>query len=503
MLNWALRYARLGLSVIPIAERGKSPIIPWKEYQSRRASEEEIRSWYAKTANANIGIVMGTISGVAALDCDGVAGMQKANELKLMSPIVSMSANGGQHRWFKWQDGLASQTLWKGQNPHEEVAIKSDRTLAILPPSVGANGRRYRWLKHFGKNCLPEFPANLISIPTLEVAAFKAKEEGWIAKALQEMKDGNIDNTFVSILGRMRSDGWRADDARALLSPHAIRVGAEEGHLEAKIENIWNRYEPKASIIVNEESETVEEFLKEEEPVKWIVPNLIADNSIGFCVGLPESAKTWLMMDLAISAATETRWCELFAPTKSFKVLFIEQERFRGETKRRFKALLNAKGLNYRGCSNLHIKSDGSLKLDLEQSYNAFVRTLERIRPDMVIIDSLATAHTREENNRMEIQGVMEKVKQLRKQFNCAFFFISHSNKYAFQAAKEGTEPDVSLMAGSIALPAAAETIFMVQKAKGGGSTVSHIKSTLGPKTPDFGIVIEDVSSGIIVRGIK
>jgi replicative DNA helicase len=72
----------------------------------------------------------------------------------------------------------------------------------------------------------------------------KYNEEGWIAKALEEMKDGNIDNTLTSILGRLRSDGYSRDDANLFLASHCERVGAEAGHLEAKIENIWSRYEP-------------------------------------------------------------------------------------------------------------------------------------------------------------------------------------------------------------------------------------------------------------------
>jgi replicative DNA helicase len=71
------------------------------------------------------------------------------------------------------------------------------------------------------------------------------KEESWVAKALQEMKNGNIDDTLFTICSRLRSDGYTRSDALALLKPHAERAGATSGHLDEKIENVWNRYEPR------------------------------------------------------------------------------------------------------------------------------------------------------------------------------------------------------------------------------------------------------------------
>lgn len=511
MLNWALKYLGLGFSVIPLVERSKKPLIDWKEFQKRIASQEEIKEWFNKWPDANVGIVTGSVSGVAIVDLDGPEGLDHASKLSLISNVISLTGSGRQ-LWYS-TGGNVHKPIVNAVRIRQGIDIRGEGGYVVAPPSVHPNGKRYRWLSRPVSNVesLPIFPISVLnSAETVsQTKKFEGKEEGWIAKALEEMKIGNIDNTLVSILGRLRHDGYSSADALALLRGPAREAGAINGHLEDKIKNVWARYEPaqqRAGTLLpslSEESETVEEFLKEEEPVEWIIPNLIAKNSIGFCVGLPESAKTWLMMDLAISVSSGMKWIDCFPSVSVVKVLFVEQERFRGETKRRFRQLMFGRSLTSNDMENLHIKSGSSIKLDLEQSYNAFVKLLDKVSPDLVIVDSLATFHTKEENNRMEIQSVMEKVKVLRSQFKCAFFFISHSNKFAFQAAKEGQEPDVSLMAGSIALPAAAETVLMVTKAKGGGSVVNHVKSTLGPKVPSFGIVVEDTNKGIVVRGVK
>ena len=75
MLNEALKYARLGFSIIPLAERSKTPLIEWGPYQRRRASEAEVREWFKQWPTANVGIVTGGISGVIVVDLDGPEGI--------------------------------------------------------------------------------------------------------------------------------------------------------------------------------------------------------------------------------------------------------------------------------------------------------------------------------------------------------------------------------------------------------------------------------------------
>jgi len=60
MLEWALKYAEMGLSVIPVSQ-DKKPIIPWEPYQKKKASKKEIEDWFTKYPNANIGIVTGKV----------------------------------------------------------------------------------------------------------------------------------------------------------------------------------------------------------------------------------------------------------------------------------------------------------------------------------------------------------------------------------------------------------------------------------------------------------
>ncbi len=174
MLREALHYRSLGLSVIPLRSGGKEPMPKWKEFQSRIASEAEVKEWFLKWPDANIGIVTGKVSAIVVVDLDGLEGIAKGRELRFESSVKTITGGGGHHLWFRYQEGVKSQTLWTGPNPHQEVAIKSDLKYVVAPPSIHESGRRYRWLCPFvGSAKLPSLPVGMLSVSPVSTNVLK------------------------------------------------------------------------------------------------------------------------------------------------------------------------------------------------------------------------------------------------------------------------------------------------------------------------------------------
>ena len=76
----ARKFHGLGLSVIPIPRPrpgvpagqpgdGKVPAIPWREYQSRCPTDDELDA-VVRGAPMNLAVVTGAISGVVVIDAD-------------------------------------------------------------------------------------------------------------------------------------------------------------------------------------------------------------------------------------------------------------------------------------------------------------------------------------------------------------------------------------------------------------------------------------------------
>src|SRR5262249_23667471 len=80
-LEAALRYETQNFGVIPIRPREKKPLIAWEDYQRRRATPDEIMTWWQLWPDANIGIVTGAISELVVIDLDSSEAKDKLKEL--------------------------------------------------------------------------------------------------------------------------------------------------------------------------------------------------------------------------------------------------------------------------------------------------------------------------------------------------------------------------------------------------------------------------------------
>lgn len=254
---------------------------------------------------------------------------------------------------------------------------------------------------------------------------------------------------------------------------------------------------------------SISDFLGDRVVANWVCEPILARKAIGFVAGLPKTMKTWALIDMAVECARESgKWLGLF-PVRRAKVLYIDQERFEGETQRRFAGAMAHKGLSADDLKDhlfVHCSSSTgvSIKLDDDASYAAFRRELDGTRPDVVIVDSFVTFHSSDENNRTAIQHVLERVKALRNEFGCAFIFVDHENKAAYQDEREGEAPSALRMAGSVGKLAAAEFVLTVRRKDHYSSTFHHTASTLGPTAAPFDVRVEDrEGGGIAVAGSR
>jgi hypothetical protein len=324
-----------------------------------------------------------------------------------------------------------------------------------------------------------------------------------MSAALEELKKGHVHNTLISVLGKFLAHGFTEDDTFKLLQPYALTDGKPFDGLRDKITEIWKRY-PSNFVAGPSRSETIDTFLEDIKEPEWICKPFIAKKSIGFVVGLPATLKTWLCADLAVECARESGlWVGLF-PVTNCKVLFVDQERWKGETQRRFSSILAAKSLESKMLNaSLSLKSGTTIRLNLDQSYQAFRTELLEMRPDLVIVDSFATFHTLPENDRTEIQKVLERIKELRNEIGCTFLFLNHESKMAYPNGTPQGEPTMGTMVGSIGIAAAAEFCLTVRKVEDNTSMVWHTKSTLAETAKPFYVSVRDVPEGIVVKGLR
>src|SRR5690349_20742187 len=118
----ALQYAELsGFCVMPV-KKDKTPYLDtWKHLQTEKPSEDQIREWWTKWPEANIGIITGKISGITVVDVDVYKG---ADPKPFPKTYTVKSGNGGIQLYYAYKEGY---TISNGAYPeHPHVDIRGD-----------------------------------------------------------------------------------------------------------------------------------------------------------------------------------------------------------------------------------------------------------------------------------------------------------------------------------------------------------------------------------------
>lgn len=245
ILSAARSYVARGWSVIPVPHGSKVPAMAWKEYQKRHPTEEELIKWFGSQRN-NIGIVTGAISNLVVIDLDGSDGMASGARLNLSSSMIVTTGKG---RHFYYRYPTDESVVKNGVRLHPGLDIRGEGGYVLAPPSRHPDGRLYQWLSGPNSEGLGPTPSlaetkradsgiNGTETTGQRVVLGNQNQKGWINEALKSLADGNRNNTFTKIVGRLHRDGWTPEDIDGFLHPHCERVGFTPGELAIIIGSI-------------------------------------------------------------------------------------------------------------------------------------------------------------------------------------------------------------------------------------------------------------------------
>lgn len=146
-LKKALKYRKRGWSVIPIGQN-KRPLFAWKEYTERLPRRKEIKKWWKKYPDANVGVITGKISGITVVDVEKggmTAGYPETRTVR--------TGGGGFHFYYKYSERFKNAVRIK-----ELTDIRNDGGYVIAPPSIHQSGKKYKILS---KKKIQPFPVDL------------------------------------------------------------------------------------------------------------------------------------------------------------------------------------------------------------------------------------------------------------------------------------------------------------------------------------------------------
>ena len=220
----ALSYLHLGYHPIPCAPREKRPLVAWKEFQSSMPTEEQVQSWWKKTPQANVALVLGR--GRFAVDLDGGVAAEEllaSAGVALPQEAPRSRTGSGFHVFLTSYNPIPDRVgLLTTNGVKPQVDIRGVG-IVVAPPSIHPNGTPYQWLVPLVEKppLSPQALGALIHQAPSPVAPDQVERRGsryWVADAIRGVGEGQRDQMCARLAGYFLQKGLDADTVVAILS---------------------------------------------------------------------------------------------------------------------------------------------------------------------------------------------------------------------------------------------------------------------------------------------
>ena len=456
LTDTALEYVDSGWSVLPVKPEEKRPYMTnWLQYNKVRATRETVTNWFNNLSGAGIGAVTGRISGMVVLDIEHYCPIPIAELLKKYpTQMVAKTGSGGYHLYYQYPRNVAKVS--NRVKIFEGADLRADGGFIVLPPTVHPNGNRYEWIQKGPLGAFPMTLLDLTSKPTIP-------NEGWITEALRGVSEGGRNDTCARLAGYFFKKGLTSDIVEALLlewnerndPPLPVRevrttiTSIERSHSAPVTQFTSVEYTDDRNAPVTEDKPSTFGLMKMTDYVKgyggegvsWLVDEWLPDKSITFLVSPPESYKTWILLDLAVSVATGTPFLGRYEVKTTGPTLIIQQEDSHAGLTDRLALIVEQKMNSLPSMKEdqwsipampdlpIYVHPDRQLHFDNKQVIEEMERQIATVRPKVVLIDPLYSTTNTTDNYMADLANKMMVLKTWRDRYGCSFVIAHHSKK--------------------------------------------------------------------------
>jgi hypothetical protein len=136
---------RRGFSLLPSDPQTKRALVPWKEYQTERASIPTIQQWGREWPDCNPGIITGRVSGIGVLDSDGTNGQRSIIALGVLPETPRVATARGHHYYFAYPDISLQQRVITKAGIAPGLDMRGDGGYVVGPGGLHSTGVIYSW----------------------------------------------------------------------------------------------------------------------------------------------------------------------------------------------------------------------------------------------------------------------------------------------------------------------------------------------------------------------
>jgi KaiC/GvpD/RAD55 family RecA-like ATPase len=242
------------------------------------------------------------------------------------------------------------------------------------------------------------------------------------------------------------------------------------------------------------------EVLEYVDKTQWIIDGLLPYKGVAYVVGRPGTGKTTLALGLTTSLALNKKYLDWNSSgDQGYKVLYLSLEMSLEDVNQFFDKLK----LNYTPeeldelDKNFHTyASPEKIKFYQPNSpiLGKFLRKLENMRPDVILIDSASYSLASNLSNQEEVTKALELLDMIKDKYGCTIIFIHHSRK---EPPGHGyKEADLDDVFGSAFIAASASSIVSLKQNKEYSESnklmdVRYLKTRFSGDNTGFSVVMD------------
>lgn len=478
MMEAALEYAQMGMSVIPL--HGKRPYFDnWYEVATR--DHDTIERWWHQSPTDNIGIATGLKSQLFVVDIDPRNGGEDSLEMltqrhgAMPTTWEVVTGSGGRHFYFRMPNFPVGNVV--GLEPG--IDIKGTGGQVVSPPSIHPDTHRpYVWdgLNEISQEPLADAPDWLLQ--QLQ-GKLKNGDPKHAAPIPLRIPKGVQHHTLVSLAGRLRSMGLDVEEILHVL----LKVNDRRCEVPGPVKNIeaiaksMAKYQPHdrnlyaeaqklwrmtRHLEVQQETERAEmqpidalTLMRSPRAAPVSLIENVLHNGLTILAGRPKSGKSWLTLQLAIAVGTRGIFIGNLPVENPGRVAYFALEESESRTSARLHKLTSFADPTLQNIEFLYsIKPLLSGGLQMLDSY------LIQSRPTMVVIDTLLALVRGQGGKRGDVlRNDYEEVAALQKlatRHSTAIVVVHHTSKIGGAG--------IDAVAGTTGVTAAADCIWVLNR---------------------------------------
>ena len=458
IVNIATEYVDNGWNILPVKPEDKRPYMTnWLQYTRTHASKQTVMNWFSHLAGAGIGVVTGKVSNMVVLDIESDCPYPIEDILKRYpTQMYSRTGSGGYHLFYQYPTNVPRVANRVGI--FERADLRADGGFIVLPPTIHPSGGRYEWIK---RGPLGTFPMALLDMQSQP----KVQNDGWITEVLRGVSEGGRNDACARLAGYFFKKGINSDIVESLLLEwnerndppmpvHEVRTtikSIERSHAGAPTQFTSLDYEDDSANAASEATKQDSTFdvMRMTDYVKgyggggvsWLVEDWLPDKSITFLISPPESYKTWLLLDLAVSISSGTPFLGNFPVNNVGPTLIIQQEDSHTGLTDRLALIVEQKlGLNANVDGDewqvpsmpdlpIYVHPSRKLRFDDRKVLEELEKQIEIIKPKVIMIDPLYSTTGSADNYMADLANKMMVLKTWRDKYGCSFLISHHSKK--------------------------------------------------------------------------